>query len=68
MLVAAAELDPLHDDSPAFAAHLEAAGVPYELRSYAGVLHGFLHYSRMLDRASQALEDGAAFLRRALAL
>jgi hypothetical protein len=30
------------------------------------VLHGFLHYSRMVDKASEALEDGAAFLRRAL--
>jgi len=68
MFLAAAELDPLHDDSPAFAAHLEAAGVSHELKSYAGVLHGFLHYSRMVDKASEALEDGAAFLRRVLEL
>ena len=66
--VAAAELDPVHDDSIALAALLEAQGVPHQLEVYRGVLHGFLHLSRMLDTASKAIDDGAAFLRRIFAL
>ena len=34
-----------------------------ELRIYDGVLHGFLHWSRLVPTATQALEDGARALR-----
>ena len=61
--IAPCALDPLQDDSRALAALLEAQGTPVELRVYDGVLHGFLHLSRMVDLAERALEDGARFLR-----
>lgn len=65
--IVAAALDPLLDDSLVLADLLEAAGVERELVTYDGVLHGFLHYSQMLDAASSALRDGARWLERKLA-
>jgi acetyl esterase len=65
--IAGAELDCLLDDSHAMALALEKAGVALQLTVYPGVLHGFLHYSRMLDVAMQALDDSATALRQAFA-
>lgn len=64
--IAPCALDPLLDDSRALAALLEGQGTPVELRVYDGVLHGFLHLSRMLDTALTAIQDGARFLRARL--
>ncbi|GHS88667.1 acetyl esterase [Actinomycetota bacterium] len=61
--VAACALDPLLDDSAALAAILDEASVPHRLRVFDGVLHGFLHHSRMLPEAVEALDDGAEFYR-----
>jgi acetyl esterase len=61
-------MDPLLDDSTALAALLEKSGVPVEMYLHPGVLHGFLHYSRMLDAAVKALEQSADFLRRVFIL
>ena len=66
--IAATDLDPLLDDSRALAQLLGAAGVAHELIIYEGVLHGFLHLSRMVSKSIQALDAGAAALRKALAL
>ena len=66
LFVAAAALDPLLDDSTALAALLAAADAAHELKTYDGVLHGFLHYSRVVDQAATALADGAAWLRHSL--
>jgi acetyl esterase len=57
-------MDPLLDDSTALATLMEQAGVPCELHLHQGVLHGFLHYSRMLDGAVSALDQSAEFLRK----
>ena len=65
--IAAAELDCLLDDSHALVGALEKAGVPHQLTTYRGVLHGFLHYSRMLDAAMRAIDESAAALREAFA-
>jgi acetyl esterase len=65
-LVASA-LDPLLDDSRALAALLAAHGVEHRLHVVDGVLHGFLHHSRMLPEARQVLAEGAAFHRRVTA-
>jgi acetyl esterase/lipase len=46
----------------ALAVMLGAAGVPVEFTTYDGVLHGFLHLSRMVPKALDALRKGAAFL------
>lgn len=58
----AVELDPLSDDSHAMAKALTLAGVRHELKTYQGVLHGFLHYSATVPLAMQAIRDGAGFL------
>ena len=65
--IAAAGLDPLLDDSRALAELLSEAGVANTFTVYPGVLHGFLHYSRLMDAAMRALDEGAAALRQALA-
>jgi len=62
------DMDPLLDDSTALAALLEKSEVPCELHLHQGVLHGFMHYSRMLDSSVTALDQGAEFLRKALVL
>lgn len=64
--VSAVSLDPLHDDAMAFAALAREAGVPVDFRLYAGVLHGFLHLSRNVPKAMQAIRDAASFLRQHL--
>lgn len=66
--IAAAGMDPLLDDSVALQGLLEAAGVESRLQVYDGVLHGFLHYSRMLDRSRDAIDHAAQAIRRAFAL
>lgn len=66
-LIGAVELDPLRDDSLALAEALKVAGVPHRLRRYEGVLHGFLHYSRMVPAAEDALAEGGRFIRDCLA-
>ena len=63
--IAACALDPLLDDSRSLAQLLTGASVANELVVYEGVLHGFLHLSRMVGKAMQALDDGAAALKRA---
>ena len=64
--VAAAQLDPLYDDSVALHARLERADVPVKMIRYDGVVHGFLHMSRMVDKSMLAISQGAQFLRDAL--
>lgn len=63
--IGAVAYDPLRDDSLALAAFCQERGVPHTLKMYEGVLHSFLHYSRLEPIAMQAIEDGAAFLRDA---
>jgi acetyl esterase len=65
--IAAAEFDPVLDDSRALAAILDRHGVPHRFEVFEGVIHAFLHNSRMLDAAREALAQGAAFLRDRLA-
>lgn len=57
-------LDPLADDSRALAMILADGERIHEYRRIEGVLHGFLHMSRMVPKARQALADGARFLLR----
>lgn len=67
-LIVGSALDPLLDDSRALAQLLAEAGVAHELVVYEGVLHGFLHLSRMVGKSMQALDAGAAALVTAFAL
>jgi len=61
--IAAAELDPLRDDSATLAAMLKQYGSAHRHVVYPGVLHAFLHNSRHLPMAMTALTDGAAYYR-----
>lgn len=62
--IAAARYDPLLDDSLLLAEMLETAGLRCELEVFDGVLHAFVHHSRMLDAAQRALDHGASFFNR----
>ena len=66
--IAAAEFDPLRDDSATLAAICEQYGTPYRHEVFPGVIHAFLHYTKMLDAANDALEHGATFYRETLGL
>lgn len=63
----AAGLDPLLDDSVRLSQGLNAAAVTNELRTYAGVVHGFTLMGRALETANVALRDAGAALRNGLA-
>ena len=62
-LLSVGTMDPLLDDSKALVALMEAQGSYAEFKLYTGVLHGFLHYSRVLTKAREAVAEGARFLR-----
>ena len=61
--VVAAGLDPLRDDSTALAAVLKERGVKVRYEVFDGVLHAFLHHSRMLDDTMVAIQHGAEFFK-----
>jgi len=63
MFICAAEYDPLLDDSITLKKLADEDRVSNELKIYKGVLHGFLHLSRMADKADQAIYDAAGTLR-----
>ncbi len=66
LFIGAAEIDPLVDDSLVLAELAAAAGIENVLEVYPGVLHGFLHLSRMVDKAGAAIDDAAHWLGRTL--
>lgn len=61
-------LDLLLDDSRAYAAKLEAAGVPARLSVYEDQPHIFLQLTALLDRAKEGLRETCAALREGLSL
>ncbi|MEC4183250.1 acetyl esterase [Adlercreutzia sp. R21] len=66
--IAAAEFDPLRDDSACLAVICEQYGIPCRYEVFEGVIHAFLHYTKMLDAANDALDHAAAFYRETLGL
>jgi len=60
-------LDPLLDESRAFAERLQAAGVPTRLSVYEDQPHIFLQLTALLDRAKEGLRETCAALRAGLA-
>ena len=59
--IAAAALDPLRDDSECLARVLTNNGIDNSFEVFDGVLHAFVHYSRMLDAATACIEHSAEF-------
>ena len=59
-----AGLDPLLDDSVRLTAALRAASNTGDLAVYPGVVHAFIHYSRMVDQAGRLIDDVSAALAR----
>lgn len=60
-------LDVLLDDSKAYAAKLQAAGVPATLSIYEDMPHVFMQLTAMLDGAKRGMAEACAALRAALA-
>lgn len=61
--IAAAELDPIRDDSLLLAERMAAAGQPHTLKVYPGVMHTFFMQSNVIDQAKNLIGDIADFLR-----
>ena len=59
--IGAYEFDPLKDDSVALYEILKERS-DSKFKEYKGVMHAFLHYSKMMEAAGGALEDGAKFI------
>ena len=61
--VLTAEYDPLRDEGEAYAAKLEALGVPTRHTRYDGMIHAFYGMKAVTPSAVQAIDDSTAFLR-----
>jgi acetyl esterase/lipase len=62
-LIILAGFDPLFTEGKAYAARLEAAGVPVTVRNYPGQMHGFLSRAKLLPKAYEAIAEIAAALK-----
>jgi acetyl esterase len=63
--VVVCELDPLRDEGVAYAARLEAEGVPTRLLRYEGMIHGFARMFAVIDRSHQLMSEIAKTLEEA---
>ena len=57
-------VDPMLDNSVTLYEILRDKGMPCELKLYPGVMHSFLHYSRIMNASKEALHLGGQFVRR----
>ena len=62
LFILAVTYDPLCDDSRLLAEKVNQAGGLCKYSEYRGVLHGFMHYSKVLPDSSLAILEGCAFL------
>ena len=61
-----AECDPLRDEGEAYGRRLEEAGVPVDVKRYAGMPHGFFSFGAALNTGKEAFADTTIRLSRAL--
>ncbi|WP_172201451.1 alpha/beta hydrolase fold domain-containing protein [Campylobacter sp. RM16188] len=61
--IAPCEFDPLKDDSVALYQILKQYNQS-EFKEYKGVIHAFLHFSRMMPIAKEAMRDGSNFIKK----
>lgn len=61
-LVQVAEHDTLADEDAELARAVAGAGVPVQVTTYAGMIHGFWRHPEQFDAAEEALAEVAAFL------
>lgn len=59
----AGDLDPLLDDTLTLEKILKEKNIPYKFELYPGMLHAFLHYTKYLPQANEAIKNGATFLK-----
>jgi len=64
-LVVTAEFDPLRDEGEAYAERLQLAGVDARAVRYAGMIHGFFGYTKLVEPAREAMAAATAALRTA---
>ena len=62
-LIAAAELDPLRDDSEVLVSKLADAQVPHRYVIYSGTPHGFIRMATEVEVAAHAVHDAASHLK-----
>jgi acetyl esterase len=58
-----AEYDPLRDEGIAYAAALEAAGVPVTVRRFDDQIHAFFGFVNIMESADEAVSDVGAWVR-----
>ena len=63
--VLTAECDPLRDEGEAYGKRLKEAGVPAEVKRYAGMPHGFFSFGAAFDGSTEAIADTLVRLRSA---
>jgi acetyl esterase len=63
-LLVCGDADPLLDNSTCLHEILKDKGLTVEYAMYPGIMHGFLHYSRILSEAYEVLRLGADFANR----
>ncbi|VDG77117.1 Putative lipase [Actinobaculum suis] len=64
--IAAAELDPVLDDSRALAAILANAGLPHQFQVFPGTIHAFMQRTRVIAQARTAVVESARWFRQHL--
>ena len=68
LLLLAADLDCLRDDTLRLAERLAEAGVPHRLTVYDGLPHSFATMTRLVDHADRAVQHAALAVRRHLSM
>ena len=64
LLITAAGLDPLRDDSIRLVERLSKTNTRFEFKAYPGLVHGFMQMGAELPEARDAFVDAVAFLQK----